>query len=168
MTSNISPKPSLEDMTTAYQICKSIFGSSDMSAAKELVEKTFNANNVKVNSGIPNFDSIADHVWETLTDSPLSQDPKERATRLFEEVCELNQSLGVDEQVLVGVLLNVFERPVDSDYEGEVGDVAITFMSTVRSLGVSAMYAATKKAHRLREKMPEILERNKGKIKSVV
>ncbi len=120
----------------------------------------------ELNTNLSNFETISDHVWKTLTSSPLSQDPQERATRLFEEVCELCQSINVNKDILAAVLDTTYSRPVDSDYEGEIGDVAITFMSTVKSLGVSAMFAAMKKAIHFREKLPQIVERNKGKLKA--
>lgn len=118
------------------------------------------------NNKVATYDQIADHVWETLTTSPLSQDPQERATRTFEEVCELCQSIGVDKDILAKILETTYSRPVDSDYEGEIGDVMITLMSTGKSLNVSPLFAAQKKAIRFREKIDLILERNKGKLKA--
>lgn len=74
--------------------------------------------------------------------------PPERAVRLFEEVVETTQTLGVPLDKLVHTLLYVYARPVEPDVHVEIGGTFVTTCLLAQSLGERLSVIATRELDR--------------------
>lgn len=69
-------------------------------------------------------DEVAEWCIECFGEE-IANDPHERCARLLEEVCELVQSIGLDQSHAMNVLLDAFSRPRGKPTQ-EVGGVMVT------------------------------------------
>ena len=92
--------------------------------------------------------------WALNAFGEAATDKLERVRRLFEEVTELAQAEGLDQEQCAAILTYTFAKPC-GDPKQELGGVMLTSLIYAESVGVSRHEAETMELHRVMSKPAE-------------
>lgn len=93
-----------------------------------------------------------------------NMDRRTRALRLLEEAVELAQAVGITRENAFRQVEHTFSRPVGEPHQ-ELGGVLFTALAVAASLGLDAHQVVTNESERAWDRIPEIREKNRSKVK---